>query len=74
MWTKKSALTYGCQMLFVFLIVGTCLVNLSLSSTSADMKSVWLNLLFLMAGWNAPQPTYKKLLQNQPKAPLFSPR
>ena len=65
--TKKSALTYICQMLFVFIIVIAALINLSLPSTEKTMKEVWLNLIFLMAGWNAPQPAYKKLLQKGPR-------
>ena len=53
----KSEIVYFCQMLVVYIIIVTAIVNLSLNS---DKTELWVSLLSSAIGYALPSPTLNK--------------
>lgn len=55
----KSEVVFGAQVLLIYIIVVTAIVNLSLDGNSSDSK-IWIILLSSCLGYILPSPTIKK--------------
>lgn len=56
-----SAIGYTLQMLMIFTVIVTCLVNLSLSS---EHSTLWVAFLSSCLGYILPQPKLKRIKNN----------
>ena len=61
----KTEIQYLCQIIVIYVVIITCIVNLSIDNGDSNL---WTALLSSSLGYLLPNPTLKKKVSQQPKS------